>query len=96
MTTRRDLAVRQPGLMCVRAARRALLCSYVQVPISIVYRKDVVKLDGSDPFLLNGYGSYEISNDPVRPTRSECVCVGGGGYVLDALAGHSTMVITTW
>ncbi|KAL4592988.1 hypothetical protein LXL04_005997 [Taraxacum kok-saghyz] len=34
------------------------------VPISIVYRKDVVKLDGSDPMLLYGYGSYEICVDP--------------------------------
>lgn len=31
-----------------------------QIPISIVYRKDLVKLDGSDPLLLYGYGSYEV------------------------------------
>ncbi|EFJ49956.1 hypothetical protein VOLCADRAFT_73990 [Volvox carteri f. nagariensis] len=36
----------------------------VKVPISLVYRTGLVKLDGSDPLLLNGYGSYEISNDP--------------------------------
>lgn len=35
----------------------------VQVPISLVYRKDLVKLDGSDPMLLDAYGSYEICND---------------------------------
>ncbi|GJZ89837.1 protease 2 [Tanacetum coccineum] len=35
-----------------------------QVPISIVYRKDLVKLDGSDPMLLYGYGSYEVCVDP--------------------------------
>ncbi|KAL1565420.1 oligopeptidase B [Salvia divinorum] len=35
-----------------------------QIPISIVYRKDLVKLDGSDPLLLYGYGSYEICIDP--------------------------------
>lgn len=35
-----------------------------QVPISIVYRKDAVKLDGSDNLLLYGYGSYEICIDP--------------------------------
>lgn len=33
-----------------------------KVPISIVYRKDLVKLDGSDPLLLYGYGSYEVIN----------------------------------
>ncbi|KAJ4709952.1 Prolyl oligopeptidase family protein [Melia azedarach] len=34
------------------------------IPISIVYRKNLVKLDGSDPLLLYGYGSYEICIDP--------------------------------
>lgn len=34
-----------------------------QVPVSIVYRTDLVKLDGTDPMLLDAYGSYEISND---------------------------------
>jgi hypothetical protein len=28
--------------------------------MSILYRKDLVKLDGSDPMLLYGYGSYEV------------------------------------
>jgi oligopeptidase B len=31
-----------------------------QVPMSIVYRKNLVNLDGSDPLLLYGYGSYEV------------------------------------
>ncbi|KAK3189203.1 hypothetical protein Dsin_028764 [Dipteronia sinensis] len=35
-----------------------------QIPISIVYRKNLVKLDGSDPLLLYGYGSYEEWGDP--------------------------------
>ncbi|PIA26714.1 hypothetical protein AQUCO_09100092v1 [Aquilegia coerulea] len=35
-----------------------------QVPISIVYRKNFVKLDGSNPLLLYGYGSYEVCKDP--------------------------------
>ena len=34
----------------------------VKVPISIVYKKGV-KRDGSAPLLLEGYGSYGISND---------------------------------
>ncbi|EEF49642.1 protease 2 [Ricinus communis] len=35
-----------------------------QIPLSVVYRKNRVKLDGSDPLLLYGYGSYEMSIDP--------------------------------
>ncbi|MQL72207.1 hypothetical protein Taro_004546 [Colocasia esculenta] len=33
------------------------------IPISIVYQKNLVKLDGSDPLLLYGYGSYEVIID---------------------------------
>jgi oligopeptidase B len=35
-----------------------------RIPISIVYREDKVKLNGSDPMLLDAYGSYGICNDP--------------------------------
>ncbi|KZV51590.1 hypothetical protein F511_10543 [Dorcoceras hygrometricum] len=35
-----------------------------QIPISMVYRKELVKFDGSDPLLLYGYGSYEVCIDP--------------------------------
>ncbi len=34
-----------------------------QVPISLVCRKGTAQ-DGQSPFLLSGYGSYEISSDP--------------------------------
>ncbi|KAL4433270.1 hypothetical protein ABPG77_003318 [Micractinium sp. CCAP 211/92] len=41
-----------------------------RVPISLVYRTDLAKLDGSDAMLLDAYGSYEICNDPdFRSTR---------------------------
>jgi prolyl oligopeptidase len=33
------------------------------VPLSIIYRKDL-KMDGSNPCLMEGYGSYGISLDP--------------------------------
>ena len=32
----------------------------VKIPISIFYNKNIAKLDGSDPLLLYGYGSYEV------------------------------------
>ncbi|EFN56398.1 hypothetical protein CHLNCDRAFT_144964 [Chlorella variabilis] len=35
-----------------------------RVPISLVYRTDLARLDGSDPMLLDAYGSYEMPNDP--------------------------------
>jgi len=35
----------------------------VKVPISIIYKKGI-KLDGSNPALLYGYGSYGLSTDP--------------------------------
>uniref|UniRef100_A0A175YQ07 Prolyl endopeptidase n=1 Tax=Daucus carota subsp. sativus TaxID=79200 RepID=A0A175YQ07_DAUCS len=35
-----------------------------QIPISLVYYKNLVKLDGSEPLYLYGYGSYEVSIDP--------------------------------
>lgn len=34
-----------------------------RVPISVLYRNNLVKLDGSDPLLLYGYGSYEVTSD---------------------------------
>ncbi|KAE8660951.1 Prolyl oligopeptidase family protein isoform 2 [Hibiscus syriacus] len=42
----------------------AMASDGTQITISIVYHKNLVKLDGSDPMLLYGYGSYEISVDP--------------------------------
>jgi oligopeptidase B len=34
-----------------------------RIPLSVVRRRDTAR-DGTAPFLLYGYGSYEISNDP--------------------------------
>ncbi|GFR48589.1 hypothetical protein Agub_g10492, partial [Astrephomene gubernaculifera] len=48
----------------VTERRWATAADGVKVPISLVYRKGLAKLDGSDPLLLDGYGSYEIPNDP--------------------------------
>ncbi|KAK9844192.1 hypothetical protein WJX81_007696 [Elliptochloris bilobata] len=36
----------------------------VRVPVSLVYRKDRLKRDGSNPVLLDGYGSYESCIEP--------------------------------
>ncbi|EPR68024.1 S9 family peptidase [Cyclobacterium qasimii] len=35
-----------------------------EIPISLVYKKDLFHHDGQNPVLLNGYGSYGLSSDP--------------------------------
>lgn len=35
----------------------------VQVPISLVHRRGIVKMDGTDPLLLYAYGAYGSSVD---------------------------------
>jgi len=61
----------------------------VQVPISVVYRSDLVKKDSASPMLLDAYASYEICNDAdFRSTRLSLLdrgfvfgiahCRGGG------------------
>ncbi|KAL4457576.1 hypothetical protein ABPG75_012441 [Micractinium tetrahymenae] len=38
--------------------------SGAQVPISLAYRADLARLDGTDPLLLEAYGAYGSSYDP--------------------------------
>jgi len=35
-----------------------------RIPVSLVYRRDRVKRDGSAPLVVDGYGAYGLSNDP--------------------------------
>ncbi len=73
-------------------AKEVLVESYdhVKVPLSIVYPKGM-KLDGSNPTLLYGYGSYGVTDDPVYlprflawyelgGVRATCHVRGGGAY----------------
>lgn len=47
-----------------------------QIPISIVYRKDNIKLDGSDPLLLYGYGSYEVIKECIGLSTDSVFLLG--------------------
>ncbi|XP_014661344.1 uncharacterized protein LOC106804112 [Setaria italica] len=59
--------------------------------MSVLYRKDLVKLDGSDPMLLYGYGSYEICIDPsFRGSRLSLVD-RGFIYVIAHIRGGGEM-----
>jgi prolyl oligopeptidase len=47
------------------------------IPLSIIHRKDI-KLDGSNPVLLDGYGAYGITTDPAfNPRRLAWLEQGG-------------------
>ncbi|KAG4909988.1 Protease 2 [Glycine soja] len=61
------------------------------IPISIVYRKDLVKLDGSDPLLLYGYGSYEICIDPSFKSARLSLLDRGFIYAIAHIRGGGEM-----
>ncbi|WJX21634.1 oligopeptidase B [Trifolium repens] len=61
------------------------------IPMSLVYRKDLVKLDGSDPLLLYGYGSYEICIDPSFKSSRLSLLDRGFIYVIAHIRGGGEM-----
>lgn len=79
----------------------------IMVPLSIVYKK-ALKLDGTNPTLLDGYGGYGISITPYfSPTQlawyehggvlATCHVRGGGEYGEEwHLAGKGTTKRNTW
>jgi prolyl oligopeptidase len=56
------------------------------VPLSIVHRKDV-KLDGSNPVLMMGYGAYGITTDPAFNPRLLAWLERGGIYAVAHVRG---------
>ncbi|KAM0826496.1 hypothetical protein ACQ4PT_068841 [Festuca glaucescens] len=62
-----------------------------QIPMTILYRKDMVKLDGSDPTLLYGYGSYEICIDPTFRGSRFSLVDRGFIYVIAHIRGGGEM-----
>ncbi|XP_037462682.1 protease 2-like [Triticum dicoccoides] len=62
-----------------------------QIPMSVLYRKDMVKLDGSDPMLLYGYGSYEICIDPTFRGSRFSLVDRGFVYVIAHIRGGGEM-----
>lgn len=90
-------------------AKEVLVKSHdgVEVPLSIVYPNNI-KLDGSNPTHLYGYGSYGITDDPVYVPRflawyelggirATCHVRGGGAYGEDwHLAGKQATKPNTW
>ena len=62
----------------------------VKIPVSIVYRKDVV-LNGSNPLLLYAYGSYGYSMDPGFSSTRLSLLDRGFVYAMAHIRGGSEM-----
>ncbi len=60
------------------------------IPISVVCRKGTPK-DGSSPFLLYGYGSYEISSDPSFSIPRLSLLDRGFGFAIAHIRGGGEM-----
>ena len=58
----------------------------VEVPVSIVARKDV-KLDGSNPTIVYGYGAYAVTEDPFFNPRTYTWLKRGGIYAYAHVRG---------
>ncbi len=61
-----------------------------KIPVSIVYRKDLVK-DGNNPCLLYAYGSYSSCSDPYFSTTRLSLLDRGYVYAIAHIRGGSEM-----
>jgi oligopeptidase B len=61
-----------------------------RIPISLVCRKGTAR-DGSSPFVLSGYGSYEISNDPNFSIPRLSLLDRGFGFAIAHVRGGGEM-----
>lgn len=60
------------------------------IPIALVYKKGI-RLDGSNPLLLDGYGSYGINNDPSFDLTVFSLLDRGFIYGIASIRGGSEM-----
>ncbi|MCX7782516.1 MAG: S9 family peptidase [Meiothermus sp.] len=62
-----------------------------RIPVLLVYRKDRFKRDGSNPFLLEGYGAYGINSDPQFAISRLSILDRGFGYALAQIRGGAEL-----
>lgn len=62
-----------------------------KVPVSIVYRKDKFKKDGSNPLLLYAYGSYGANSDPFFNSSIISLLDRGITYAIAHIRGGQEM-----
>lgn len=62
-----------------------------RIPISLCYRKDLFKKDGSSPLLLTAYGAYGDSYDPYFSTSRLSLLNRGISYAIAHVRGGSEL-----
>lgn len=67
----------------------------VDIPVSLVYRKDLFKQDGSNPIYQYGYGAYGITIDPNFSAHNLSLLDRGFVYVIAHVRG-SEMLGREW
>jgi oligopeptidase B len=67
----------------------------IDVPVSIVYRRDKFKKDGTNPLLQYGYGAYGITIDPDFSSQTLSLLDRGFVYVIAHVRG-SEMLGREW
>lgn len=67
----------------------------IKVPVSLVYRKDSFKQDGSNPLFQYGYGAYGITIDPSFSSTSLSLLDRGFVYAIAHVRG-SEMLGRSW
>ncbi|NQZ24165.1 MAG: S9 family peptidase [Colwellia sp.] len=67
----------------------------VEVPVSIVYRRDKFKKDGTNPLLQYGYGAYGLTIDPDFSSQTLSLLDRGFVYVIAHVRG-SEMLGRQW
>lgn len=63
----------------------------VHIPTTPPHRKGAVKLDGSDPLLLYGYGAYELNADPYFSSTRLCLLDRGWVFAIAHIRGGGEM-----
>ena len=67
----------------------------VDIPVSLVYRKELFKKDGTNPLYQYGYGAYGITIDPNFSAHNLSLLDRGFVYVIAHIRG-SEMLGRTW
>jgi oligopeptidase B len=62
-----------------------------KVPVSLVWKKGLNRMDGSNPMLLEAYGSYGVSSDPSFDSKVLCLLDRGFIYGVAHIRGGGEM-----